>query len=380
MTVGALVERFSEPAMWSHAQRPIDAATVVCVGTNLPVEPIRSRGLRPAFLGGAIMARTPRADEYLEGRYGPEFRSVLEQLLDGVADGAALIVFDRRFRDLFYYLKEMVRLGQCPNLPPLHMFDLILSRSFDQTDFNTEQIRLLDVVLSRVAGDLPRVSLDDVVREDNSWRAEVRTLLDFRRDGAIDGVDAFRALGAARVLARSDHRRKLAALNADLAGAPTEAATGRSRPRAVLLPGEPLFHDRLHQAVEAAGAVVVAEDSEWGSRLAGRDVPEDSGMAGLLGKYWDDATGPELRPFEARADWLLATLDEYRPDMVVLWLPPTDVRFGWDCPRLTEHIRGAGALPVLLRSDVLSEEGFAGASAELRAAAGSVLRPEGITG
>jgi hypothetical protein len=377
MTVGALVERFPDPATWSDPQRPVDAATVVCVGTNIPVEPIRSRGLRPAFLGGALMAATPHADEYLEGRYGAEFRSVLEQLLTGAADNAALIVLDRRFRDLFYYLKEMVRLGQCPNLPPLHMFDLILSRSFDQTDFNTEQLRLLDTVLTRVAGDLPGLSADDVIREDNAWRAEVRALLAFRRDGAIDGVDAFRALGAARVLSRSDHLPMLAALNTHLAGTTTEAG---DRPRAVLLAGEPLFHDQLHRAVEAAGAVVVAEDSEWGSRLAGRDVPEGGGTAGLLDKYWDDATGPELRPFEARVGWLLDTLDEYRPDIVVLWLPPTDVRFGWDYPRLVEHIRDKGAQPVLLRSDVLSEAGIHEAVTEFGAAVGLALSSEGIPG
>lgn len=381
MTVGALAQRFPDPASWAHPQRPIDAATVVCVGTNIPVELIRSRGLRPVFLGGAILARTPRADEYLEGQYGAELRSVLEQLLDGAADGAALVVLDRRFRDLFYYLKEMVRLGQCPNLPPLHMFDLILSRSFDQTDFNTEQFRLLDTVLARVAGDLPRVAVDDVIREDNAWRAEVRTFLQFRRNGGIDGVDAFRVLGAARVLPRSDHRRQLAALNVDLAAATKGDAVGGHRPRVVLLPGESLFHDRLHQAVEAAGALVVAEDSEWGSRVAGRDVPEDGGTAGLLGTYWGDATGPELRPFEARVGWLLATLAEYRPDIVVIWLPPTDVRFGWDYPRLVEHVRGAGAQPVLLRSDVLSEAGTDSAVAEFRAAAaGSALSPEGIAG
>lgn len=388
MTVGAVLEQFPRRAARSGAEYPIDAATVVCVGTNIPVELIRSRGLRPAFLCGAVMDQTPRADEYLEGRYGAEYRSVLEQLLAGDTDNAALIIFDRRFRDIFYYLKEMIRLGRCPNLPPLHMFDLILSRSFDQTDFNTEQMRLLDRALTRVAGDSPSVPIEEVIREDNAWRAEVRKLLDFRRNGAIDGADAFRALGAARILPRCDHQRNLAALNTELAQAPTPRTGGEHRPRAVLLPGEALYHDHLHRAVAAAGALVVAEDSEWGSRVAGHDVPQDGGMAGLLGKYWSDATGSELRPFEARLRWLAATLDEYRPDVVVLWLPPTDVRFGWDYPRLVDHIRTVGTHPVLLRSDVLSAAGFNEAVAELSAAVAArptttgrpALSSEGIAG
>lgn len=349
-----------EPA--SQTEQLIDATTVVCVGTNIPVELVVASGLRPVFLTGAPLAATPRADEFLEDRYGAESRTVLEQLLGGVADNAALLVFDRRFRDIFYYVKEMVRLGWTPNLPPLHMFDLILSRSFDQTPFNADQLGRLGSVLARVAGALPGAALEDVIREHDEWRAEVRRLLDFRRRGLIDGLAAFRALSARRVLDIAEHHSRLAELNARLADLDA-TATDIDCPRVVLLPGEPLYHDRLHAAVREAGGLVVAEDSEWGARLAGSDIGAGSA---LLTKYWQDATGAELRPFEARANWLRTALAEYRPDVVVVWVPPSDVSFGWDVPRLLETIRDAGTRPVVLRSDVLSDSDFELAVTQLR--------------
>lgn len=354
--------------------RSAERTHVVCVGTNIPEELISARGLVPTYVTGTLVDETPEADEYLEGKYGAEFRSVLQSLLDGAADTAALLVFDRRFRDLFYYVKEMVRLGWLPALPPVHLFDLILSRAVDATAFNLDQVRRLDDVLGRAAADrVPDVPLADVVDADNAWRAEVRQLLDLRRRRRVTGVEAFDALSRRRSMTRSEHARALAELNGRLTAAADDMPAG---PAVLLATGEPLYHDLLHRAVEATGAIVVAEDSEWGSRLAGDDVQEAS-HAALRDKYWADATGPELRPFEARAAWLLGAVEQYRPQIVVIWIPPSDVLFGWDYPRLAEHIRAAGVQPVLLRTDVLNDTDLEATITELSRALDDVRHAEG---
>jgi hypothetical protein len=132
----------------------------------------------------------------------------------------------------------------------------------------------------------------------------------------------------------------------------------------LLVSGEVLYHDQLHQVIERAGGLVVGEDSEWGSRLAGDDI-EDISMEALCGAYWNGATGPEVQPFEARHAWLVDMLERHRPEFVVAWVPPDDTRFGWDYPRLAATVGSAGATPVLLRADILDGAGFDAAVGEL---------------
>ncbi|GAA0935931.1 2-hydroxyacyl-CoA dehydratase family protein [Pseudonocardia zijingensis] len=361
MGATTLETRYGEAQAWP-ADLGVDASCVVCVGTNIPIELITASGFRAVPLVARPVAATPRADDLLESGYGAEFRSVLEQLLSGAADSAALVVFDRRFRDLYYYLKETVRLGWTPSLPPLHVFDLLLSRSVDCSAYNREQLRLLAAQLERSGGAAGPARLTGAIEAANAWRASVRTVLAQRRRGAGSGTAVFRALGAARVLDRESHRVQLDALHTVMAGTPAAASSGR--PRIALFAAETLYHDRLHTAVESAGTVVVDEDSEWGSRLAGSDVdPGTDPAAALLAKYWADATGRELRPFDARSAFLRSVVDDAAaPDLVVVHVPPSDTRFGWDVPAMVRMCDAAGVPVAIVRSDVLIDDGHAEAT------------------
>jgi benzoyl-CoA reductase/2-hydroxyglutaryl-CoA dehydratase subunit BcrC/BadD/HgdB len=369
MTKDVPLEAFARPAR--QPDRPIAGCdSVICVGTNIPEELISAHGLIPCYLTGEVLDETPQADSYLEDKYTSEFRSIMQQLLEGAANPARLIIFDRRFRDIFYYVKEMIRLGLVSDFPPVHLFDLILSRSVQQTAFNLQQVRLLDDAIQQVADERTAESLWSVIGAANTWREQVRHLLVHRKAERISGVGAFNVLSAVRWLGRTEHGRRLAGLNDTLAASPLSA--GSSSPTVLVASGESLYHDRLHRAVEATGARVLGEDSEWGSRVAGADIADASDSA-LVDKYWADATGSELRPFPARAAWLIEAVGEYHPDVVVLWVPPGDTTFGWDIPRLIGRVRAAGAEPVLFRGDVLSDTSFDAAASELdRVFAGTV--------
>lgn len=361
MRATTLETRYGEAQAWP-ADLGIDDTCVVCVGTNIPTELITASGFRPVPLVARPVTATPRADDLLESGYGAEFRSVVEQLLSGTADSAALVVFDRRFRDLYYYLRETVRLGWTPGLPPLHVFDLLLTRSVDCSAYNREQLRLLAVQLERSGGEADPARLAVAIGAANAWRASVRRVLAERRRGVGSGAAVFRTLGAARVLDRDAHRVELDELGDAPAGA--TGAASPVRPRAAVFAAETLYHDQLHTAVESAGAVVVDEDSEWGSRLAGSDVDPDTDPAeALLAKYWADGTGRELRPFDARSAFLRSVVENDAPDLVVVHVPPSDTRFGWDVPAMVRLCDAAGVPVALPRSDVLTDHGHAEAVA-----------------
>ena len=74
-----------------------------------------------------------------------------------------------------------------------------------------------------------------------------------------------------------------------------------------MLPSEPLSHLHLHAALEAAGALVVAEDDWWGARAPGADVAlTEPPLEACCRKYWLDTPTANVYPAEAREAWFLA--------------------------------------------------------------------------
>src|SRR5262249_22308971 len=132
------------------------------------------------------------------------------------------------------------------------------------------------------------------------------------------------------------------------------------RPRLLVVPSEPLYHPRLHEALEAAGGLVVAEDDCWGARAAGADIPEDAPpRAAIFEKYFTDLPTLEVSPRGPREAWLLQQVERGDVDAVVFYVPPSDQLFGWYYPGLKELLDGRGVPSLLLRQDVLNDEGRA---------------------
>ena len=159
-----------------------------------------------------------------------------------------------------------------------------------------------------------------------------------------------------------------AALRRDAGGVP-ERSGARAGPatagrRLLVVPSEPLYHPRLHEALEAAGALVVAEDDWWGSRAAGRDIPDDGPpLAAIFEKYFADAPTLEVSPRAPREAWLREQIERGDVDGVVFYVPPVrpPVRLVLPAPQgVPGRARGPS---LLLRQDVLDEGGRATISA-----------------
>jgi hypothetical protein len=102
----------------------------------------------------------------------------------------------------------------------------------------------------------------------------------------------------------------------------------------VLVAGAPVDTPVLHQAIEAEGAVVVAELTPFGGCGTSSDVEiADDPFDALADHYARESIDARL-PIHA----LMRTLDKLlgAVDAVVLSEPPDDASFGWDYPRVRE--------------------------------------------
>jgi hypothetical protein len=321
---------------------------VVASWPSVPVEIVRAAGFRAVIARGAS-SPTPTADQHLEPRIFPRrLRHLVESALTGRLSHAARIVIPRTSDvdyKCFLYLREFVRRGVTPTLPPVLLFDLLQSGGAEVRTYDAARTRALFDELSAASGRRP--SVDDLHREiarANEARAAARQLRAFRRIvPRVSGAEVFPLFAAFWEL---EPERYVAAVNGAASAFAKRSGLAGAR---VLLAGAPVDGPELHQAIESHGAIVVAEVGPWGGGAPGDDVrvDEDPFLA-LADKYRADASGART-PAASRRRHVEQMLDDV--DAVVVSLPPEDAVFGWDYPALRDMLHARGLPHVCLRGD-----------------------------
>jgi benzoyl-CoA reductase/2-hydroxyglutaryl-CoA dehydratase subunit BcrC/BadD/HgdB len=333
------------------------AGVIGVVGNTVPRELILACGRRPILIAADTGRSTPNADLYMEQIISPETKSLFDDAVTGNFAFLDLLILSRPYAQIYYYLKEVYRLGRGPLFPALHMYDLMQSQRDAVRSYNWGRTQALIERLERLTGEeITETRLRSAIAVTNRNRGLQRRLLEHRWQGDVSGVEAMQALGAGYFMPPQDYFRALNSYLDDLERDPDLV----ERPRLLIVTSEPLSHTRLHEALESAGALVVAEDDWWGSRAPGADVPlADSAREAIVQKYWLDTASAGVYPAQARESWLRE--HALRPDLdgVVFYLPPSDHQLGWDYPRLKAWLDGHGRPSLLLRSDAIQPEGFA---------------------
>ena len=325
-------------------QQPI----VFVSSPSVPIEIVRAAGFRAEFAHGSCDP-TPTADAHLEPFIFPSrLRQLVEAALTGRLTHVACIVLPRTSDadyKCFLYLREFVRRGVAPALPPAVLFDLLQSCGSEVRAYDVARTGALCDELASMSGRMP--SIDDLRREigrANAARQAARRLMALRRiQPRISGTEMFPLLAAFwemdpdRYMAMAAEAASAIAMRQPLKG-----------PR-VLLTGAPVDAPVVHHAIESHGAIVTAEVGPWGSCAAGDDVRlDDDPVAALADGYRTDTIGART-PVGTMRRWIDRMLDD--TDAVVVSLPPEDAVFGWDYPAIRDRLAALGIPHVCLRGD-----------------------------
>jgi len=339
---------FEEPfwALGRDAAR--DRETVLISWPSVPIELVRAAGLAPVFARGRSTP-TPAADRVLEPDLFPNrLRQLVEAALTNcLADIAAIVLPRSSDPDYkcFLYLRELVRRGIASNLPPILLFDLLQSDDADARAYNTDRARELSARLANLAGRQHRADdLRNTIMSSNRARAAARRLHALRTDPPrIAGAAVLPLLGAFWQLEPERY--------AALANATADTLAGQvplERPR-VLVAGVPVDAPAMHAAIEAEGAVVVAELSPFGGIGTSADVElAGDAFAALANHYGRESIDARL-PVDASMRKLEDALGAIQG--VVLSLPPDDASFGWDYPRVRELLARRAIPHIVLTGD-----------------------------
>ena len=353
--VNTLAAHYEDRFAAAREARKHGTGVVGRIGNTVPAELVLACGWVPVLVAAEMGALAPTADVYMEPVIAPETRSLFELALNGNYQDFELLILSRPYAHLYYYLKEVFRQGKARRLPRLWMYDLIQSQRDAVRAYNWDRTRALVERFESLAGvELTEMRLRVAIDSTNRVRRLQQKLLDRRWRGEVSGVDALRAIGAGYFMAPDDYAQTLAHYVAELS--PIGALQGR--PRLLVLPSEPLSHIHLHEALEDAGVLVVAEDDWWGSRAPGANIPRTgSALEGIFLKYWSDTATQQVYPAEAREAWF--TEHAARPDVdgVVFYLPPSDHQLGWDYPRLLAWLNQRDKPSLLIREDASTDRG-----------------------
>jgi len=356
---------FEEPFHAFGRDGTRDGGNVVVSWPSVPIELVRAAGFSPVFARGSGTA-TPEADRVLEPDLFPNrLRQLVEAALTGRLASVAAIVLPRSSDPdykCFLYLRELVRRDVAPALPPILLFDLLHSDEEDARAYNADRARDLSARLASLAGrQLGQDDLRGAIASANRARAAARRLDALRTDAPrVAGADALPLLGAFWQLEPERY--------ASLANA-AAGSLARRAPLAgphVLIAGAPVDAPALHAAIEAEGAVVVAELSPFGSCGTSADVEVSGDPFAALADHYGRESIDARMPVKALMRRLSGALEHVAA--VVISLPSDDASFGWDYPRARELL-AARSIP----HTVLTGDSALGASSADRQRIGSLL-------
>jgi len=367
-----------EKLLWHYHHRSAEAleqhnAGVPAVGytsNTVPWELIRAAGCFPVLIGPDldILGKSiPLAESLMEPVFDSRVRAIFADILSGAWSFLRLLIIPRTSEPenkLYLYLREVARQKFSEKLPPVHLYDLLHTRSPVSRRYGIGRTNSLMQRLEEI-GPISAKSLANAVKESNAARAALRRLQNFRRDNSprITGTYAHMIAGALYFMERFEYAKLVGDVCREIG-----SAKPLRGPR-LLIKGTPLHHPRLHQALEAHGAIVIAEDDWWGSRAVDANISVARGNAASLLKpifenYYLRAPSPRVSPASAADRWLHGATRR-GVDGVVFYLPPDDDVYGWDYPRQRDFLHARRIPSVVIREDAFRGLS-AGANAQIR--------------
>ena len=305
------------------------------VGPDVPVEVLLATGRAFGHLPWLTEAPTPFADSVLERSFPFWARSLLEQWHSGAFDGLSTVVFSRAAdasQRLYYYISELQRRGRLGG-PSIVVFDIAHVPRKSGLAYTADAIRRLGRGL-----DVGSERLLDAVERANTLRQK---LAGITADRTGDGPQ-FEHVGRAALW--SDPSPWI-----DEVSGPAQHS---SMP--VLLVGSVPPDDRIHVAVEEAGASVVAEAHMYPlTRLGpevsvnGEGVPLSEGSVEIAIARQLRSSSPSPRAWPGQAKRVADLANDVGAAAVIIWLTREDEALAWQVP-MQEKLLDEQGVPTLV--------------------------------
>jgi hypothetical protein len=302
---------------------------VAFVGPDVPIEIMLASGRPFGHLPWRADGLTPWADRWLESSFPFWARSVLEQWHQDAFEALETVVFSRAddaSQRLYYYVAELKLRGKLAG-PAVAIFDIAFVPR--ESSLQHTQAAVLELMRSF---DVNHEKLLEGIVGANRLRQKFAEL---ERGRAANG-SLYERLGRAALW--TDPSRWIDDV---------EIASSTPVSARLLLAGSVPPDDRIHRAVDAAGASIIAEAHGAASVRFGAEIePGDVPLERVLAEHMRVASiGP--RAFFDRAAWIVDRATAVGATAVVIWLTREDEALAWSLPAIRQAL-DAARMPTLL--------------------------------
>jgi benzoyl-CoA reductase/2-hydroxyglutaryl-CoA dehydratase subunit BcrC/BadD/HgdB len=242
------------------------------------------------------------------------------------------------FVGLYAFLREAKRAGAGFEKLDIHLFDLSRAATDAASPLRVCALNDLKAKIEAWSGaPIGDEAVGTAIRQHDEVRNNLRRVQALRGEGKLSGVEALQVLGAREALSVGVYARLLTDLCAEVA---SRATLGGVR---TIYSGTPTVSPAVYETMEASGALIVADDQDYGSRAIDEPIGDASDPLGALAEhYFKRAPSPARWDTEARVAYLRELARRERAVRVVFHFAPWDHPPAWDYPAQRRALEAIG--------------------------------------
>ncbi len=340
----ALKDAYDHREKGAAAARAAGVKVVGELGFDVPEELVLAAGMFPVRIYADPGKSLEETDKYLEYSFEPVVRAQFEKIIDGTygsqLDYLAISNSTDVIIRIFLYLRELKRVEPEKPVPPITFIDWLFTRHRLHQMRDEFVIDLFKKQLEEWAG---REITDEQIREAgavlNENRRALRQMAQLRhgQEVRISGSEAMVIIGAGFFMDKKEHTALVKQVTEDAKSWP-------------VLEGPRVFYTganhedlALYEKIEAAGLVIVGEDTDWGDRSYDRDYnPELPVIRGVVDRYLFREFSAKKAFVSQRVEALDREVNAAGAEGVIFYTNQYDEVATWDMPKQRKSLESRG--------------------------------------
>lgn len=314
------------------------------LGFDVPEELVLAAGMFPVRIYADPEKALVETDKYLEYSFEPVVRAQFEKIVDGTygnqIDYLAISNSTDVIIRIFLYLRELKRVEPEKPVPPITFIDWLFTR---HRLHQTRDEFVIDLFKKQLEEWIGREITDEEIRAAgavlNENRRALREMAALRhgQEVRIGGSEAMVIIGAGFFMDKEEHTALVMKVTEDAKTWPVLEG-----PR-VFYTGANHEDNALYERIEAAGLVIVGEDTDWGDRSYDRDYdPKLPVIRGVVDRYLFREFSAKKAFVQQRVEALDREVNAAGAQGVIFYTNQYDEVATWDMPKQKKSLEARG--------------------------------------